>query len=137
MQFLLPFLNFTSQCILYIIPSINTLCSQKSMCNLYLALHIQVSSILSFTPTDRRLNQPQIMQYCSTDWKKFMYEWTQAIQICVVQGQTVIYFIYPFTDGHLDCLYLRQLRIMLEHGRTSIWVPAFMFFWVYAQKWNC
>ena len=48
MQFLLPFLNFTSQCILYIIPSINTLCSQKSMCNLYLALHIQVSSILSF-----------------------------------------------------------------------------------------
>ena len=67
MQFLLPFLNFTSQCIVYIIPSINTLCSQKSMCNLYLALHIQVSSILSFTPTDRRFNQPQIMQYCSTD----------------------------------------------------------------------
>ena len=38
MQFPLPFLHFTSQCILYIIPSINTLCSQKSTCNLYLAL---------------------------------------------------------------------------------------------------
>ena len=63
MQFPLPFLHFTSQCILYIIPSINTLCSQKSMCNLYLALHIQVSSVLPFHI--HRFNQPQIMQYCS------------------------------------------------------------------------
>ena len=38
MQFPLLFLHFTSQCILYIIPSSNTLCSQKSTCNLQLAL---------------------------------------------------------------------------------------------------
>ena len=44
----------------------------------------------------------------------FSDKWTQAIQICVVQGQTVIYFIYPFTDGHLDYFYLWQLRIMLD-----------------------
>ena len=69
------------------------------------------------------------MQYCSIYyWKKFMYKWTQAVQICVVQGQTVIYFIYPFTDGHLGCFYLWHLWIRLEHGCTSIWVPDFMFF---------
>ena len=61
MQFLLPFLNFTSQCILYIIPSINTLCSQKSICNSNFFLFIFWPEYIAFRIL---VSQPVIELMC-------------------------------------------------------------------------